>query len=869
MSRRVSIDRAEAIRRLFDAIVELTSTEQAERLAAIDDTLLRQEVASLLDAYRRSDGTITDLDELRAMLAGPAADVDPHRLVGRRIRQYVVEAHLGGGGMGVVYRARDTKLRRHVALKFLPPHRSAHPEANERFMREARAASALDHPRIGTIHEIAETEEGQIFIAMAYYAGQTLKAKITREGPLPVEEAIGHAIQIAEGLARAHEAGIIHRDVKPANVMVTNRGRVKLVDFGLARATGQPALPRTGQGPTAVVDQSQLTRTGQALGTAAYMSPEQARGETVDARTDLWSLGAVLYEMLTGRRPFRRSRPKAVIDAILNEEPKPVSSLQPEVPSVLASVIERCLQKDSNERYATAAALLDDLRAAHANADGASLSTSFRRRIIDAAAVLLIILGVVLGWALWPGAPGPIESVAVLPLTSPSSPPKEDYFTYGMTEALTTALSQVGALSVRSPASAMRYTNTDKPLSVIAQELDADALVQGSVFQADGRVRITIRLVHGSSGEPLWSDSYERALRDVLALQGEVARAIAEEVQVALAPEEAARLTYTRPVHPEAHRQWMIGNYYLTLQDEATFRKALDAYQEAIDVDPSYAHAYAGMALAYTELGGWHASIPPEDVFPQAEAAARQALALDSTVAEAHIALARIRHMYRWDWAGADRAFRRGIALRPSSTPARLYYASYLTHMRRFDEAIAFGRETLTLDPLSPVAYTTLAFSYMFAGREKEALALCQEALEFTEHRQIHVVLALLHARGDRPEKTLSHLAKLEETDEEQLALGWGISGYLYAVAGHRAEAQRILDWLMERRANEYVPALALACVHFGLSEPDVALRWLDEAVRQRHPTAIFLNLPWPWYDPVRSDPRFQELRRRMGFPES
>jgi len=374
MSRRVSIDRAEAIRRLFDAIVELTSTEQAERLAAIDDTLLRQEVASLLDTYRRSDGTIADLDELRAMLARPAADVDPHRLVGRRIRQYVVEAHLGGGGMGVVYRARDTKLRRHVALKFLPPHRSAHPEANERFMREARAASALDHPRIGTIHEIAETEEGQIFIAMAYYAGQTLKAKITREGPLPVEEAIGHAIQIAEGLARAHEAGIIHRDVKPANVMVTNRGRVKLVDFGLARATGQPALPRTGQGPTAVVDQSQLTRTGQALGTAAYMSPEQARGETVDARTDLWSLGAVLYEMLTGRRPFRRSRPEAVIDAILNEEPKPVSSLQPEVPSVLASVIERCLQKDSNERYATAAALLDDLRAAHANADGASLS---------------------------------------------------------------------------------------------------------------------------------------------------------------------------------------------------------------------------------------------------------------------------------------------------------------------------------------------------------------------------------------------------------------------------------------------------------------------------------------------------------------
>jgi serine/threonine-protein kinase len=882
MNEDMSIDRTDAgraktVRRHFDALVERAPEEQAERLAAIDDAALRLEIASLLDAYGRSDGTIAALDELRAMLTRPVTDADPHRLVGRRIRQYVVDAHLGGGGMGVVYRARDTKLGRNVALKFLPPHLSAHPEANERFMREARAASALDHPSIGTIHEIAETEEGQIFIAMAYYAGETLKAKIAR-GPLPVEEAIGYAIQIAEGLQRAHEAGIIHRDVKPANVMVTNRGRVKLVDFGLARATGQPELPRTGQAPSAKADQSELTCTGQVLGTAAYMSPEQARGEAVDARTDLWSLGAVLYEMLTGRRSFRDLRPEGAIYAILNEEPKPVSALRPEVSSALASVVERCLHKNPNERYASAAALLDDLQAAHANADGTSPSASFRRwarlhptarRLVGAAVVLLIILGIAARWVLWTSGPWPIDSVVVLPLTGSSGSMEEEYFTNGMTEALTTALSQIGALSVRSPRSAIRYKTTDTPLSVIARELSVDALVQGSVFRSDGRVRITIRL-YTPDGEQLWSESYERELRDVLTLQSEVARAIAEEVQVALAPEEEAQLANTRPVNPEAHRQWLIGNHHLTLQDEATFRKALDAYQKAIDMDPGYAHAYAGMALAYTELGSWHASIPPEDVFPRAEAAAQQALALDSTVAEAHIALARVRQLYTWDWAGADRAYRRAIALNPSSTPARLFYVSYLTIMRRFEMAIEIGRKTLTLDPLSPAVYTELAFPLMFAGRKDEAMELIREALEIApDFRQIHWLFAMLYARSDRPAKVLYHLAKLEKTDEEKIAHGWGLSGYFHAVAGQRAKARAILTQLMERRKSEYVPAIALAYVHLGLGEYDAALRWLDEAVAQRHPTAILINPPWQWLDPVRSDPRFQALRRQMGFPDS
>jgi serine/threonine-protein kinase len=651
-------------------------------------------------------------------------EADPLDLIGKQVRRYAIKAYLGGGGMGVVYRARDTKLDRTVALKFLPPHLSAHPEAKERLLREARTASALDHPNIGTIHEISETKEaagrvsaGQRYIAMTYYAGETLKAKIAR-GPLPTEEAVGYAIQIAEGLCKAHEAGVVHRDVKPANVIVTEAGQVKLVDFGLARAAGESAL----------------TRAGQMLGTAAYMSPEQARGESVDERTDLWSLGAVLYEMLTGRRPFRGRRLEAIIYSILNETPESLTSLRPEVHRALASVVEGCLAKDLEKRYPDAETLLQALRAGRSATEEDSfdrgwLSEVWPRPVVQrwgvrvAAAVGLILI-VSVGWALWPMGPAPIDSITVLPLTSPSDNAEDEYFTYGMTEALTAELGQIGALRVISRSSAMQYEDADTPLPEIARELGVDALVQGSVFQSDGRVRITVRLVQGSSGEQLWSESFEREYQDVLTLQREVARAVAGEVQVALDPEEEARLANTRPVHPEAHRQWLIGNYYLTLQDEATFRKALDAYQEAIDIDPGYAHAYAGMALAYAELGGWHASIPPEDVFPQAEAAARQALALDSTVAEAHIALARVQWMYRWDWADADRVFRRGIALNPSSTPARLYYEGYLRTMRRFEEAIVFGRETLTLDPLSPVAHSSLAFSLMFAGREADALAL-------------------------------------------------------------------------------------------------------------------------------------------------
>jgi len=525
-----STDPAERARRLFDELVELPPEERTKRLATLDDASLRREVASLLDAFDQPDAKIAALDELHALLAPSAAGSDPHQLVGRRVRQYEIAEHLGGGGMGVVYKARDTRLDRTVALKFLPPHLAPSPEAQERFVREAKAASALDHPHIATVYEIGRTEEGRRFIAMAYYAGETLKAKLAR-GPLPIDFSIDCTTQIAQALARAHEAGIVHRDVKPANVMVTEHDAVKLLDFGLARSA----------------DQSQLTRPGARMGTAAYMSPEQARGDDVDARTDLWSLGVLLYEMLSGERPFRGGRETAVLRAILHEAPVPLDEHRDEVPPALQRVVERCLQKEPERRYASAADLLEDLRAPHpagdtTSSDVRSSNTELPPRVLSAlshsgwrtgvAMLLLTLIGV--GWVLWPHAPTlndgvpPVaeRSVAVLPFTYLGAADSTDYFSLGITEEILGRLAQVSALSVISRTSVMQYRQTDKSLRQIGEELGVAAVVEGSVQQVGDRVRIHAQLIDTESDRHLWAERYNRGLEDILAVQSDVATRI-------------------------------------------------------------------------------------------------------------------------------------------------------------------------------------------------------------------------------------------------------------------------------------------------------------------------------------------------------
>jgi tetratricopeptide (TPR) repeat protein len=627
MDQRASKDRAEAIRRLFDELVECAPEEQVERLAAIGDTALRQEVASLLDAYDRSGGTITTLNELRALLTHPASDDDPSAnpgaafdpfdpkdplaLVDKQVRRYAIEAYLGGGGMGIVYKARDTRLGRRVALKFLPPHLSAHPEAKERLLREARAASALDHPNIGTIHEIGETKmgigglsAGQRFIAMAYYPGETLKAKIAR-GPLPVDEAIGYAIQIADGLCRAHKAGIIHRDVKPANVMVTKAGQVKLVDFGLARAAGQ----------------SELTRSGQALGTVAYMSPEQAQGEAVDARTDIWSLGTVLYEMLTGRRPFRGRRPETIIYAILNEAPRPLSALRPEVTPVLAEVVERCLTKSPDERYTSAEAVLQVLHAAPETAPTRWTGRALRL-VASYAAAALLTLGTAYGLTAWLGT-GPFATLlAADALEEENRIVLADFATRTVDATLADAVTDAFRVDLSQSQTVMLASGTVVRATLERMErspgasLDVEtarevaireglkAVVGGEINAVGTGFVLSARLVVAESGEELVSlrETAEDEDAVILAI-GRLSTRLREQLGELLGSVQAnPRLVRKRTASLEALMRYQAAiraNWF-----GYDFEQCVMLLTEAIAIDPLFAAAYKFRGACISNMGG-------------------------------------------------------------------------------------------------------------------------------------------------------------------------------------------------------------------------------------------------------------------------
>ena len=486
-----------------------------------------------------------------------------------------------------------------------------------------------------------------------------------------------------------------------------------------------------------------------------------------------------------------------------------------------------------------------------------------------AAVVVVAVLGL-LGWVgssfLGTSTSAPIRSIAVLPLDNLSRDPNQEYFTDGMTEALTAELGRIKALRVISRTSAMHYKATDKLLPEIARELKVDALLEGSVLRAGDEVRITLQLVHGPTDRHLWSKTYQRDLQDVLALQGEVARAIAEEMQITLTPQAETQLARARTVDPKAYQLWLKGNFHLGKLNEESFTNALRLFQEAIDQDPSYAAAYAGLAMAYMGLGSWHSSKSPHEVVPLAKAAAERALALDSTVAEAHLVLARIRQLFEWDWAGAELFFKQGIALNPRTTSGRLDYANFLTAMGRFQESIEFGRKTLELDPLSPEAYNELGWAVMSVGRYDEALELFREGLEIDpEFQQSHALIAGIYMKRGESQKGLALRLR---GGQAQSPASMGYLGNAYARAGRQAEARAFLTQLMERRAQAYVPASALAVIHIGLGEHEKALRWLEVAYEERDISLVWLNELF-YYDSLRPDPRFQAILERMNFPRT
>ncbi len=768
--------------------------------------------------------------------------------------KYKVMAEIGRGGMGVVYKAEDLKLKRFVAIKILPSELASDEEAKGRFVQEAQAAAALSHPNICTIYEVEESE-GKIYIAMEYIEGHSLKKK-TVKGPLSAEEALEVAIQVAQGLTEAHKKGITHRDIKSANIMVDEKGRAKIMDFGLAKIAGSALI----------------TKEAKTMGTVAYMSPEQAQGEAVDHRTDIWSTGVVLYESLTGQLPFRGEHDQSMIYSILNGEPKPIVDLQKNVPKELEQVIGKALKKNPDERYQQVGDLLDDLRAIAKGLEPFRLKEvakrvlKVRKSYLYPGIAVLTILFVVAGFVLLTGPrPLEIDSIAVLPLENLAEDPGQEYFVDGMTDALIAQLSQISGLHrVISRTSIMVYKDVRKPLPEIARELNVDVVVEGTVLRAGDRVRITIQLIDALKDRNMWAKDYERNLGDVLALQKEVAQSIANEIKLVLKPEEEARLASKQPVNPRALDALLKGTSHSGKMTVEDLILAKQSFEQAIDIDPNFAQAHASLARVYIQLS-LIASLPIEETFPKAKAAAEKALKLNESLGEAHAALASAMAMYDWDWLGADQAFRRALELQPGSSSIHASYGWFLSWMGRHDEAIAESRRSVELDPFSAGPITNLSMVLSMARQFDEALEAAKRAIEMAPiYNLAYERLAEAYKGKGMHKETITALQKTVDLSGGSL-LWKSCLGHAYAVAGRKDEAIKILNELIAPSNQGKVFSENIAWIYLGLGEKEKALLWLEKAFDAHDPNMTLLKV-WPAWDPLRDDPRFKTLLKRMNL---
>ncbi len=784
----------------------------------------------------------------------------------RRLGRYRLVERIGAGGMGEVWSAIDTELEREVAIKLLPEHLVDDPERLARFEREAKTVAALDHPNIVTIHSV-ETHGRQRFFTMELVRGAPLSAVIPGRG-MTLERFLDVAIPLADALSAAHEQGVVHRDLKPGNIMVTKDGRVKILDFGVAKLARSTAEGPTCDSPTETMT---LTGTGLVLGTVPYMSPEQVEGKLLDHRSDLFSLGVVLYRMATGRPPFRGDSNPALMSAILRDQPPSVLEARPDLPGELGRIIGHCLRKDPERRYQTAKGLRNELEELRL---GATVERKRGARRLRAAlgATLVLLLGIAAAnrnvlreWIGGSGTSPRIESLAILPLSNLSGDPDQEYFADGMTEALITELAQVGELKVISRTSAMQFKGAALPLTEIGRALGVDAVVEGSVLREGDRVRITAQLIDAGSDEHLWADSYQRDLRDVLELQREVARSIAERIHLRLTPEGRARLDRTDTIAPDAYEAYLRGRYFSARMDADAFRTALSHFGRAIERAPHHAAAHAGAATCYHLLAGYSA-LPPAQGYERARSLAARALELDDRNAEAHKVLAVVAFEYDWDWQTAERYFRRALELNPNYAIARADYAWSLSYLGRHRAAVDQAQRAADLDPLSLAIGVVVGEALLGAGRVDEAIGKLRGVLEMDPHFvRAHSVLAVAYEKKGMLDEAIA-------ANEKAVELSGGFLNYrarlsrVRALAGEQSEALRLLDELTDRAGREYVSPInfALACI--GLGRHDRAIDWLEKAYDERSVYLIVADTS-PLFDPLRSEPRFQAILRRMNFP--